>query len=67
MKRRSRVVAEFRTIERRVRAGFVTSYEDAEPELWTIWAKSDAGADRRATVRDLSRAGFTPRKTARRG
>lgn len=62
MKRTPRYVPEFQVAKRRTRAGFVTSFEREEPELWTIWARSHNGEDRRATTHDLRRAGFKRRR-----
>jgi hypothetical protein len=56
-------VPEFEVRERRKRAGFLPGYETDEPELWQLYCRRDSdGEQRRATTKDMKRAGFVPRK-----
>lgn len=56
--KRSRPLPEYPRRIRRNRAGFVPFHDDGEYDvtLWTIWARSDSGDERRATYDDVKRA-----------
>lgn len=54
--KRSRPLPEYRVTRRKTRAGFVPGEDDRDVELWTIWARSDSGDERRATFADVRKA-----------
>jgi hypothetical protein len=56
--RKPRLVPEFTTRTKRMRAGFMPSErEEVEVETWQVWCRNaETGDDRRATTADLRRA-----------
>lgn len=61
---RSKIIPEFyMRSEPEKRAGFVPGDDEGLVELWQLWCRMAEGEDaRRATFRDLQRAGFVEKE-----